>query len=529
MEKPQTPEWVQVVDFIRLCFRHWYYFLCSGVVCLALAVLYVKTATPVYHVKSTVALRHDESLTGSVGKQSSGLLSAIGLGRGAENIEDETLKMASQDNVRQVIKAMDLNKVYFRTSCWGLWKEPLYEFSPVAIEVHPAVADTMLQPAQFALRIDKAGRGHLKVKYGGYRGRFVLDAFPATISIPCAEVTFSLTPEYAAAKKPMNLRILYTSYDYITQVYRSLLGIDFYKKSSDLVYLTMNSPNRDLAKRMIRATVDTYNRNWDQDKEYVYDNTIRYMNERFEENRLALADADEKIRQFKDRNELTDIEANVKFYFAQRAETQKEELEVTTRIHLMQILRKFVRNDDNRYGLVPLTLSGEDESVNAFVDKYNEAMVQRNDLRKNQPQSPLLSRLEEQLDSYRNNLMLTIDKELEGLQIVLAGIQGKDSEVARKIGALPLVEREYIQLKREQELQQTIYIFLLEKKEELGIRAVSLMPKLKVIEEPFVDNKLVSPRLFKTLLTALFFGGIVIPLGLMYGVPLVRMLRRKEQ
>jgi uncharacterized protein involved in exopolysaccharide biosynthesis len=527
---PNTREKDQVIDFIRLCFRHWYYFIISGTVCLIIALIYLKTATPVYQVEASVALRHDESLTGSVSRSSGGLLSAIGLSRGTENIEDETIKMSSHGNIKQVVKALDLNKVYTLVQCWGLSKKPLYDRSPVLLSTNPVLADTLGGIIEFKLHVDKAGRGELKVKYGNsYKSRFTIESFPATVSLPIADFTLSLSSEYAVYEKPFNINILYTNYDYIAQIYKNLITIDFHKKNSDLISLAIQSPNPDMSKKLIRTTIDQYNKNWDADKEYVYNSTITYMKQRLEENILALSNADREIQQFKDQHNLTNIEADVKFYYAQSAETQKELLSAATKINLMEIIREFIQDEANRYGLIPFTLAGEDQAVNTFIEKYNEAMVQRNDLRKNQPKSLLLGRLEEQLNLQRNNVIVTINKEMEGLQVVLDNIKRKDAEVTRKIGSVPLIEREYIHLRREQELQQNIYIFLLEKREELGIHSVSLMPKLKVIDEPYVNNKLVSPRLFRTLLTALFFGGVVIPWILIYGLPYVRTLRRKEE
>jgi uncharacterized protein involved in exopolysaccharide biosynthesis len=530
MEKIQKSEREQIMEFICVCLRHWYYFVISVGVCMVLAVIYVKTATPVFHVESIVALRHDESLTGSVGgRQSSGLLSAIGLSRGSENVEDETLKMSSQGMVKQMVKALDLNKAYSQVKGWGLWKKSLYDHSPVSLSVDSAAEEAMVGVMKLKLHVDKAGRGKLKTEYMKEVHRFTFDSFPVTISHPVGDFTLSISPDYAAFKKPFNLEILFTDYDFITQIYRKLMVIDFYKKNSDLLTLSIDDPNPDNSKKLIRTMIDIYNKNWDGDKEALYESTINYMNKRLAENTLALADADREIQNFKDRYQLTDIESDVKFYYAQSAETQKELLSIATQLNYMEIVQAFIQDEGNRYGLIPFSMTTEGQAVNDYIEKYNEIMVQRNDLHKNQPQSPTLSRMEEQLDAQRKNLIVTIRKEIEGLQVAQTHVKRKDTDVSRKIGVLPTVEREYINLKREQELQQNIYIFLLEKREELGIHATSLMPKLKIISEPFVDNKLVSPRLLRTLLTALFFGGVVIPLGLIYGLPYLRTFRKKDE
>ena len=528
MDTSQKNEKEQIVDFIRLCFRKWYYFVISGAVCLLIAIVYLKIATPVYEVKSQVALRHDESLTGSVGKQSGGLLSMMGMGRGAENIEDETLKMSSHGNIKQVVKALDLSKKYSLVKGLGFFKQPLYDFSPVLLSVDPAVADTLTGIVTIKLHLDQAGRGQLKIKYQKeVIGRFTIDAFPATISTPIADFTLSLSQEYANYKKPFDLKIIYSNYDYMSQIYKDLIYIDFHKKNSDLISLGIKDPNPYMSKKLILEIIDTYNKNWDTDKEYVYKNTLSYMNQRLVENSLALTDADHQIQHFKDQYKLTDIEADIKFYYLQSAETQKDILSIATQINLMEIIRAFIQDENNRYGLIPFTLSIDNQTVNNFIEKYNQTVMQRDISRKNPAQSVRISDFEVMLDSQRKSLIITLDKEIEGLQTALNTVKRKDAEVNRKIGAVPSVEREYISLKREQELQQTIYIFLLEKREELGIRSVSLMPKLKIINEPYIVNKLVSPRLLRTLLTALFFAG-VIAFALMYGIPYIRTIRKER-
>jgi uncharacterized protein involved in exopolysaccharide biosynthesis len=530
MENHPQSEKEQIFHFIRNCFRHWHYFVISGGLFLVITVIYLKTTATVYQIEASAALRHEDSLTGSIGKQSSGLLSAMGWRQGSENIEDETIKMSSQGNIKQVVKALDLNKIYKKRQFFGLSKKPLDDLSPVLIDVDPAIADTMKGMVLFRLHLDKTGNGRLKIRYGDYKGHATIGSFPATISTPVANFTFTLSPEYAPykGKKSLDMDIAYTNYDYITQIYRNLIVVDFHRKNSDLITLVVHSSNPDLSKKLIWETIHNYNKNWDADKDYLYNSTLLYVNQRLSENTLSLAEADREIQQFKDRNHLTDIEVDVKFYYGRSAEIQQELLLLATKINLMEIIRDFVQDDANRYGLVPFTLAGDDKGVNLFVEKYNDAMIKRNLLRKNQPQSLLLGELEEQLESQRENLIVSIDNERKGLQTALADIKREDAETDRKIGAVPSIEREYIQLKREQELQQNVYVFLLEKREELGIRAVSLMPKLKMINEPYIANKLVSPKPFRTLVTALFFGGILLPLALIYGAPYIRTLRGKK-
>jgi uncharacterized protein involved in exopolysaccharide biosynthesis len=196
-------------------------------------------------------------------------------------------------------------------------------------------------------------------------------------------------------------------------------------------------------------------------------------------------------------------------------ELQASLLKTETQLHLADALREFIQNERNKYSLIPFDLNASSEGVAVIIEKYNEALLKRNDLYKTNTQSVLAKSIDEQLDAQRKNLILSLDNAKDGLQSALGTIKKKENEINKKIGVIPSVERDYIQLKREQELQQTVYIFLLSKREETAVRYASLMPKLKIIDEPYANIKPVSPNKKTTAILILFFG-FGIPFGYLY-------------
>jgi uncharacterized protein involved in exopolysaccharide biosynthesis len=529
---PNKSEKEQVMDFVSLCLKHWYYFVISGLICGILGIIYLKIKQPVYAINAQVALRHDESLTGSsVSKTSNGILSAMGFGSGKENIEDEALKIGSQGNIKEVVKELDLNKIYKEKYFFGLFKENLSNYSPVLLSVNPVIPDTLTALVIINMDVKKDGSAEANIKWGKYKiGKFSIHSFPETIRTSVGELTFSLSPFYNAEKAPFSLQILLFGNDAITQIYRKIIDVDFYKKNSDLIDLSINSKNVNLAKQILLTAIDCYNKSWDKDKNFLYTQTIDYINRRLGITQQELADADRQIQEFKDKYKLTDIEADVKYYFTMSGEVQASLLQTESQLKLADIILNFVKEEDNRYSLVPYSLTTSDPSIAEVISKYNEEILRRNELRKSNAQSLILSSLESQLDSQRKNLILSLNNVKKGLQATLETIQKKEREIDKKIGNMPSVERDYVRLKRIQELQQTIYIFLLEKREETAVRAVSLAPKLKIIDEPYVVNKPVSPNMIKVAMVVLFFGGIFFPLTAIYSIPVIgNYLRRRKK
>jgi len=509
-------------DFIKENILHWiknwYFFAISFVVCIAVAAIYYKTATPVYNIVSKVSIRHDESLTGSgsLGKGSS-ILNAFGIGgSNIENIEDETIKLNSQGYVKKVIKALGLNADYTRSEFLGIKKTKLYDSSPVVISADKSIADTLNALLFFTLDI-KDGQTGIKLKVNKKTvGKYSITTYPAQISTPYGEFTFSKSKFYSDKTAPYKLKIMFTSYDFMAQIYRESIEVDFEKKSSDLINFAMPSENPEVAKQYINTLIDNYNTEWNEEKNYVTLSTIDYINERLVVTSKSLAQADLDIKDFKNKYNLTDIEADIKYYFAMSGELQPAIIEAETQLNMIQTVADFISDDKNKTALIPFSGTIDNQSVSESISKYNEMLLKRNDLYKSSLQSDLAKSLDAELNNQRNVMIQTLVNVKDALALTVKNLKNKEKEMMKKLGNVPIIEQDYIRLKREQELQQTIYVFLLEMREQTGVKGVNLLPKLKMVDDPYVELKLVSPSLLKTAFLAFFFGLIALPLSIIY-------------
>jgi len=522
-------EFEQIKDTIFLWLKHWYYFIISMAVCTTLAFIYYNTKTPVMRVTAQVNIRQDESLSGapSVSRNQS-LLSAFGLGRGSQNIEDETLKMGSQGYLKKIIRKFALNFDYTQTTFFGLIKTKLYDQSPVVLNVDEAISDT-IPPVVFVLDVRK-DKANVKLKSGRkVLGKYEVKNFPSVLETPLGAFTISKSTFYDRYNKPVKIKVLCANYDFMTQIYREAIEVDFEKKTSELIQLSMNTENVILAKKILNEMIATYNMEWESDKSIVTEKTLMFISDRLNIVNDELLKADQAIQSFKNQHNLTDIEADVKFYLTLSGEMQPILLEAETQLKMIDLIVDFVKDEANKYSLIPLSPTTTNTVMAEVIGKYNEVLAQRNEMYKTNLQSALVKELNDRVEVQRATFLKSIDNAKEGLLITVNNLKKKEAEFKNKIGKIPGIEKDYIQLRREQELQQTLYIFLLEMREQTGVKGVSLLPKLKVIDEPYVINKPVEPKLIKIAITTLFFGGILLPLSAIYGFPSVKdYLRRRK-
>jgi len=523
-------EFEQIKDTVLLWLKYWYYFVISMIICIIIAFIYLKVKTPVMKVTAQVSLRHDESLTGGSSSisRSQSVLSAFGLGGGSQNIEDESLKMGSQGYIKKIVKKYALNFDYKQSGFLGFVKNELYDRSPLILSADEAISDT-IPPVIFILNINK-DQTTVKLKYGKkVIGKYEVSTFPSVLETPLGAFTISKSAYYDSCEKPMDIEVLYANYDFMTQLYKDAIEVDFEKKTSDLIHISMNTENVVVAKKLLNEVIATYNAEWESDKNLVTDKTMTFINNRLQLVNEELLNADQAIQNFKDKYALTDIEADVKYYLSLSGELQPTMLEAETQLKVIDLVVDFVKDEKNKYALLPLGPNIATPAMADIIGKYNEVLAKRNEMNKTNSQSALVQELNDRVEAQRLTLLESIDNVKKGLLISVQNLKKKESEIKSKMGEIPTVEKDYIKLKREQELQQNIYIFLLEMREETGVKGVSLLPKLKVIDEPYVVNKPVEPSRTKVLIMTLFFGGIVLPLTAIYGFPVISNYIRKRK
>ena len=358
-------------------------------------------------------------------------------------------------------------------------------------------------------------------------GQFEVTTFPTTINTDWGDFTFEKSDHYNQEELPLNLNVVYTNYDYITQIYRKQLSIDFEKKISDFINIGLISENTPFAKKILNEVIAVYNAEWENDKELVAYKTTHFIDERLGSVQDLLKDADRNIQEFKDKYNLTEVEADVTFYLQLNSELQAQILQAETQLNIIGIIADFVKDEKNKHSLIPYSLSLADENMSAILTKYNEALLKRHELSKANSQSSLARSMDEQIEMQRQNLLVSLSNIKKGAQVTVDNLKRKEKEITTKIGKVPVIEKDYVQLRREQELQQTIYVFLLEMREETAVRGISLLPKLQIIDPPYVINKPISPSLMKTGLMIIFIGGILLPISAIYLKPYI--IRRKKE
>lgn len=500
------------IDIRKICrdvLAHWWWFVVGVVLCCGLGVLYMVGTTHRLTTQGAIMLRQkgDESLTGQLES-----LSMLGLGNNGA-ASDEVVVLRSRDLMHQALDALDLwNTYYVKDGMRWVGEYPAHTFT-----VEPVViTEKARKRGSYKVTVKVLGNGYkIKVKQGKLH-RSTTKVADLKEPIETCVGTLRITQNRPIQEDRTEYRTVCTPKPVVVDQYRAAVNIALEKKESNIINLTTTSdiPGRDVA--LLNKLIEQYNLNTIVDKNIIATNTAAFIEERLSIISRELSDAEDAVAAYKTKNNLTDLSEEAKIFLQANSDEQKELADVETQLNLVNYIEDFLKDDTKRFSLIPANIGITDASPTSFIGEYNTLLLQRmRVLRTATENNPVVEQLNEQLLSMRQNIVASIASVRESLTITRDGLRQRDSRFNARIKSVPNQERQYVQIKRQQELKEEIYLFLYQKREENALMLAATATPAKIVDIPKVDTDSGQPKRKIVLLLCIILG-LGIPAGILY-------------
>lgn len=512
---------VNIGFYLDTCRKYWWMILISLVLCIGLATLYLIVKSPVYLLKSMVMVnQNDDDEGGSIGGGALGaLMTSFSMGNSSVNIEDEILRLNSQSGLKQVVKDLDLNALYWSRDSYLRPKTSYFRNSPINISMPESVLDTLSEITEFKICIPEAGKPvSISAKQDGKQVCDTeISTFPCKIKTPYGTFTISLT-EYFKPGKKLNLKATIDGYDNTIDDLREAMAINQISKKGNAIILDIEDSDKLRGKAILNKLIENYNQDG-----IDFKNKQALASAKFIEDRLLslyhdLTSSEADIEKYKRNNNLVDPEIEADYTFKLKGTVEEKALEIQIKASVLKMLRDYLSSPSNKYNLVPFA----EDIPELPIESYNTLVLERMRLETNIKgnDNVALRTLTAQVDAMRSNIMVTLDKQIQSTNIALSDINRQIGTSSSRINQAPTFERELRSLYRDQEIKNRIYGFLLQKREENQMKISKNVAKAVVIDEAYSLIEPVKPN--KVLL---IIGGII--LGLLLGVGSALFLQKK--
>ncbi len=514
----------ELIDFsgiIKKYLSHWQLIIISVIVCGVLAFAYAKIKKDIYLIKADLLVAEENNRSG--GSQST-LLKQFSFGNfmgNGGNVEDEVNLVSAHSTLRSVIKKLGLNRKYIlRHSFFN--KEDLYKDYPIELYMHPSVEDTLSIPISFKIRVDEEGHVSTTVRGDGeVLAKVKSDGFPQSISTAYGNFILNTTSSYVPGKK-FGMNISVCNYDVKTEDIDEHIRISIPNKKADLIHLEIEENNIERGYDLLNMIMDKYNERGIEHKNKEAEQKGAFIDERIDLVLQELSETEKQIEAYKKKNQLTDIEVEVKVMVEQNALLREKLLEIEVQMQMVESIKDFLSQSENAYEMLPFIAGLDDEASATALEQYNELVLERMAVASSaKGNNPSLQVFNKQVEASRKNVLETLHGLIESLTIARNVLLEQEDEFLSRIKNMPTQEREFVEMERQQLVKQELYLFLLQQREENALTLSMSTPKGMIVDEAYKLSEPVSTPKSMTILAGLIIG-FILPFVYLYLKDLLR-------
>lgn len=452
-----------------------------------------------------------------MGNEFSGL-EDLGLLNPSKNIDNEIEILQSKSLIKDVVNELGLYINYWGNK--GFKTTDLYGASPILVHYSFKDAETLNAPIQLTINYQK--NGNLNVNMITDKGNDnekkinkTFTEFPAVLSSEKGVITF-IENQQVPIVEDVNLDITISHPLAIAKGYRSALSIEPTSKTTSVATISIKNTNKKRGEDFINKLVEMYNRDANDDKNEVAQNTAHFIDERISVINQELGTTEQELENFKRESGLTDLSSDAQLAVAEKSAYEKLCVENGTQLNLIQYLSDYLKKPENANTTLPVNVGLNDKSLTEQISQYNALILERNRLRRTSSDSnPVVRRLDSNIDDMHASLLTTINSVYKGLLITKADLDRQAGKYAGQISNAPAQERRFVSIQRQQEIKAGLYLMLLQKREENNIALAATANNAKIIDDALADDVPISPNKKIIYLAALVLG-FGIPVAVIY-------------
>ncbi|WP_237717912.1 tyrosine-protein kinase [Pontibacter sp. BAB1700] len=298
--------------------------------------------------------------------------------------------------------------------------------------------------------------------------------------------------------------------------YQQLLTISPVNKNASVLWISITDPVQEKGKDIINKLVELYNREAVEDKNLIASNTIEFIDERLKFLTAELTDVEKEVETYKRQNELTDVSSEAKLYIERASDYNKQLAEFEIQLDVLNSIEKYLHDSGQEYQLVPSALSIQDPTLMGLITKFNELQLERERLlHTTQPTNVLVLNLSDQLTNLRTNIIENLTNIKKGLTITRNNLKANMAQFESRIQQVPSIERELLEIQRQQGIKQGLYLYLLQKREESAVSLAAAVSISRVLDPAMASDLPVKPKKQLIYLVAILLG-LGVPFAFVY-------------
>ncbi|MBD8082333.1 GumC family protein [Chryseobacterium caseinilyticum] len=506
---------INLREILKPYLFRWYWLVIGGFLAVLAAWFFLRYSDTIYNTEATLLIK--EVNKSAAGTPEMSIVSEIGgMGSmGTNSVDNEIEILRSKKLMMSVVKELGLEtSIYSKGS---IKEYELYKNSaPFIVRVISEKSNPSYPGHEVFAKIEN---GKIILESEDFKKNIVAE-FNKAVSMPFGVIMFQKNPKYDPKDwKGAIYRLAFSSAINRTRDLLGSLSIELIKEEATVLKVSMDSPVPKKAEDILDRLAVNYNREAIIDKNSEAQKTAEFIDGRVKLIGEELGRVENQKEDFKERNNITDIKSEAELSLKTAVDTRQTQLETESQLELVNSLSNYL-NRQGSYQILPLNVGLQDSKTAGDIGIYNQLIAERNRLLESSTTlNPVVQDVTKQIAGLRSSISESLNKSRAALQISRNAIVGEQNRISGKISRVPVQEKLFRSIERQQTIKEELYLLLLQKREEAAISLAIAAPKARIVDDALTSPSPVSPKRQMIYMAALVIG-VLIPLGFIYLIEL---------
>lgn len=483
----------------------WYWFVISLIITMGAATYYLMKTTPLYTRTISFLIRNNDKSN----PETSIDMSELGIGQTKTNLENEIRILKSPSLMKEVVQILNLNNSYHIQE--GLRTNILYKKSPVIFNTPISENETYFS---FDFKLLKDGKIEIRdMSMEGAGDEVLTVAFGDTVKV--GNIKFAVTkPEWKASQYVnKDIHFTHTPIKDAAKGFASGISAVLGSDKSSIIEISTTCPSVQEADDILTTLIQVYNKRWIEEKNQIAVSTSQFIDERLNVIQQELGSVESDISSYKSAHLMPSAEATASLFLTQTENARSNIVSLENQISIAEIVRQQLSGSSFDLTL-PTNTGLINAEIQSAIGEFNKLVIERKRLLETTSDAnPVIKDREQTLRTLRDNVILSINSYITTLKAQLNNARRQESLSTGRLAANPNQAKYLLGVERQQKVKESLYLFLLQKREENELTQAFTAYNSSLVDEPYGSKAPTFPKRNNILIMA-FIAGLGIPLAI---------------
>lgn len=442
---------------------NWPIFLICLLACVGSGVFYNRYTVPKYMATTSFLVK---GIEGSF--YSNDLVDQAVNGKEPVNVNNEMLTISSPGLMQRTVVKNSFNISYFKKG--RLLTLNIYEEAPFRLFAQQII-DSSRTYSIHIVRLHIMGGSFL---YGPEEDEKSV-SFRWNVPFSISGQTFVLAPKRTIRDEEGEYIVRWQSVRATASQFINQLIVKPFDTKTSVLEMSFKTENLELGKDVLNALFAEFHLSDIEDRDRLSESTMRFVDERLVTISNELKGVEGNLENYQGSNQLIDINEQSSQYLANSNEVSKTIKDISIQQGVVEMIKDYFSKPTNSNKLVPSSLGLNDATLALLIGQYNELQLRKD---REAPMiassSTVMIDLNTQLDNLKSSIFESLNNITKNLKLQENNFQLRNNQYWKLLSSMPHNERVLQEIKRKQSITEGLYLFLLQKREQVAFLSTAI-------------------------------------------------------